>query len=99
LARRPFEVFARFCWVRSPPPLPSAPGPSRTGSGQVDLKAQVQPITRSILKVELTITPDFEFNPEIHGSGYVRGIGAFPLPFPPPPQCAGSFPGDPAFNP
>jgi pre-mRNA-splicing helicase BRR2 len=35
---------------------------------QLELQAQVQPITRSILKVELTITPDFEFNPEFHGA-------------------------------
>ncbi len=37
---------------------------------QVELKAAVQPITRSILKVELTITPDFEFNAEVHGTRY-----------------------------
>jgi hypothetical protein len=35
---------------------------------QLELQAQVQPITRSILKVELNITPDFEFNPEFHGA-------------------------------
>lgn len=36
---------------------------------QLELQAQVQPITRSILKVELTITPDFEFAPEFHSAG------------------------------
>ena len=59
-------------WYRRPPPLPVPV--VLWPSIQVDLKAQVQPITRSILKVELTITPDFEFNPEIHGSGYVHGL-------------------------
>ncbi len=36
---------------------------------QLELQAQVQPITRSILKVELTITPDFEFSPDVHSAG------------------------------
>ncbi|KAL3845926.1 hypothetical protein ACJIZ3_003329 [Penstemon smallii] len=31
------------------------------------LDAQVQPITRSILKVELTITPDFQWDDKVHG--------------------------------
>lgn len=29
--------------------------------------ANVQPITRSLLRVELTITPDFEWNDDVHG--------------------------------
>ena len=32
---------------------------------KVDLSANVQPITRSMLKVELTITPDFQFDQEV----------------------------------
>ena len=32
---------------------------------RVELSANVLPITRSILKVELTITPDFQFDPEV----------------------------------
>ncbi len=44
---------------------------------KVELKASVQPITRSILKVELTITPDFEFNPEIHGTRFVLSFTLF----------------------
>ena len=34
---------------------------------RLDLSAHVQPITRALLKIELTITPDFEFNEEVHG--------------------------------
>jgi pre-mRNA-splicing helicase BRR2 len=32
------------------------------------LEGHVQPITRSVLRVELTITPDFRFDPKIHGN-------------------------------
>ncbi|KAI4153866.1 MAG: hypothetical protein LQ340_002049 [Diploschistes diacapsis] len=34
---------------------------------RLDIQAQVQPITRSMLRVELTITPTFEWDNEIHG--------------------------------
>lgn len=61
--------FPRAACMRSLHALFLASFPGSLACVQVDLKAQVQPITRSILKVELTITPDFEFNPEIHGSG------------------------------
>ena len=30
--------------------------------------AYVQPITRSCLLVELTITPDFQWDPKVHGT-------------------------------
>jgi pre-mRNA-splicing helicase BRR2 len=33
---------------------------------KVDLSASVQPITRSLLKVEVVITPDFVFDPTVH---------------------------------
>jgi pre-mRNA-splicing helicase BRR2 len=33
---------------------------------RLELSAHVQPVTRSLLKVELTITPDFEFDPKVH---------------------------------
>lgn len=33
----------------------------------MDLSASVQPITRSLLRVDLTITPDFTFDEELHG--------------------------------
>jgi pre-mRNA-splicing helicase BRR2 len=33
---------------------------------RLELAAHVQPVTRSLLKVELTITPDFEFDPKMH---------------------------------
>jgi pre-mRNA-splicing helicase BRR2 len=36
---------------------------------KIELQAHVQPITRSLLRVELTLTPDFQFDPKIHGSG------------------------------
>lgn len=35
---------------------------------RLELNAYVQPITRSTLKVELTITPDFQWNHKIHGT-------------------------------
>ncbi|KAI5799146.1 Sec63 Brl domain-containing protein [Peziza echinospora] len=35
---------------------------------RLDVQAQVQPITRSMLKVELTITPNFEWDDTIHGA-------------------------------
>jgi len=35
---------------------------------KLDLSAYVQPITRSCLLVELTITPDFQWDPKIHGT-------------------------------
>lgn len=34
----------------------------------MELTAHVQPITRSVLRVELTITPDFQFDEKIHGN-------------------------------
>lgn len=36
---------------------------------KVALSANVQPITRSLLRVDLTITPDFEFDATVHESG------------------------------
>ena len=35
---------------------------------KLDLTASVQPITRTLLRVELTITPDFEYIPDYHGN-------------------------------
>lgn len=35
---------------------------------RLELQAQVQPMTRSMLRVELTITPNFEWDDSIHGS-------------------------------
>lgn len=34
---------------------------------RLDVQAQVQSMTRSMLRVELTITPQFEWDDEIHG--------------------------------
>jgi len=34
---------------------------------KLDLAAHVQPITRSMLRVELTITPDFQYDIDVHG--------------------------------
>jgi len=33
---------------------------------RLDLQGHVQPITRTVLKVELTITPDFQFDTKVH---------------------------------
>ncbi|KAK5987308.1 Activating signal cointegrator 1 complex subunit 3-like 1 [Cladobotryum mycophilum] len=35
---------------------------------RVDVQAQVQPMTRSMIKVELSITPNFEWDDSIHGA-------------------------------
>ena len=35
---------------------------------RVDVQAQVQPMTRSMLRVELSITPNFEWDDELHGA-------------------------------
>ncbi|KAI9834766.1 MAG: hypothetical protein M1819_002852 [Sarea resinae] len=35
---------------------------------RLDVQAQVQPMTRSMLRVELTITPNFEWDDELHGA-------------------------------
>jgi len=34
---------------------------------RLELAAHVQPITRSVVKVELTLTPDFQWDNEVHG--------------------------------
>ena len=34
---------------------------------RLEVQAQVQPMTRSMLRVELTIAPTFEWDPELHG--------------------------------
>src|SRR3569833_472658 len=34
---------------------------------RVEIQAQVQPLTRSMIRVELTITPNFEWDDEVHG--------------------------------
>ncbi|RUS26117.1 Sec63 Brl domain-containing protein [Jimgerdemannia flammicorona] len=36
---------------------------------RLDLQAHVQPITRSLLRIELTITPDFQWDEKVHGTG------------------------------
>lgn len=40
---------------------------------KLELSVHVQPITRSTLKVELTITPDFQWEEKIHGNSEVSG--------------------------
>lgn len=39
---------------------------------RVDLAASVQPITRALLRVELTITPDFSFDQKVRAQGAPR---------------------------
>ena len=69
-----------FAWSRyfdlDPQEVGELTGDSRSGRlvhrlvhqfPRLQVNANVQPITRSLLRVELTITPDFEWNDEIHG--------------------------------
>ena len=42
---------------------------------RLELAVQVQPITRATLRVELTITPDFQWDAKIHGHSEVSGVG------------------------
>ena len=39
---------------------------------RLELSAHVQPITRSVLKVDLALTPDFQWDEKVHG--YVQGF-------------------------
>ena len=39
---------------------------------RIELSAHVQPITRSVLKVDLTLTPDFQWDEKVHG--FVQGF-------------------------
>lgn len=41
---------------------------------KLELSAFVQPLSRSCLVIELTITPDFQWDPKIHGNGEVFWI-------------------------
>ena len=38
---------------------------------KLELAVHVQPITRSTLRVELTITPDFQWDEKVHGNSEV----------------------------
>ena len=44
---------------------------------KLELSVHIQPITRSTLKVELTITPDFQWEEKIHGNSEVSNIISF----------------------
>lgn len=71
-----------FPWERyydlNPPELGELAGLPKAGKlihkfvhhfPKLDLQAQVLPITRSLLRVDLTITPDFDFDEKVHGGG------------------------------
>lgn len=70
----------QFPWYRyfdlTPPELGELIGISNAGKlvhrlvhnfPKLDLQAQVQPITRSLLRIDLSITPDFRWDEKIHG--------------------------------
>lgn len=40
---------------------------------KLELSVHIQPITRSTLRVELTITPDFQWDEKLHGHSEVGG--------------------------
>ncbi len=42
---------------------------------KLELAVHIQPVTRSTLQVELTITPDFQWDDKIHGGSEVCGCG------------------------
>ncbi|KIJ55099.1 hypothetical protein M422DRAFT_219656 [Sphaerobolus stellatus SS14] len=71
----------QFPWYRyfdlSPPELGELIGIQNAGKlvhrlvhsfPKLDIQAQVQPITRSLLRIDLTITPDFRWDERVHGS-------------------------------
>ncbi|RPB01060.1 Sec63-domain-containing protein [Choiromyces venosus 120613-1] len=75
------ERAAEFTWSKyftmDPPHLGELFNSARAGKlahsllerfPRLDVQAQVQPITRSLLKVELTITPDFIWDDAYHGT-------------------------------
>ena len=39
---------------------------------KLDLISHIQPITRSTLSIDLTLTPDFQWDDKIHGHSQVR---------------------------
>lgn len=39
---------------------------------KLELATHIQPITRSTLRVELTITPDFQWEEKVHGNSEVK---------------------------
>jgi len=43
---------------------------------KLELSVHVQPITRSTLRVELTITPDFQWDDKVHGQSEVASLSA-----------------------
>jgi pre-mRNA-splicing helicase BRR2 len=71
----------QFPWYRyfdlSPPELGELLGLQNAGRlvhrlvhqfPKLDLQAHVQPITRSLLRIDLTITPDFQWDDRVHGA-------------------------------
>lgn len=44
---------------------------------KLELSVHIQPITRSTLRVELTITPDFQWEEKVHGHSEVRYLVLF----------------------
>lgn len=78
-----------FSWPRyfdlDPQEVGELTGDSRSGRlvhrlvhqfPRLQVNANVQPITRSLLRVELTISPDFEWNDEVHGGAEMFWIMA-----------------------
>ena len=41
---------------------------------KLDLSSHIQPVTRSTLKVELTVTPDFKWDDKVHGTSQVSSM-------------------------
>ncbi|KAI0070649.1 Sec63-domain-containing protein [Panus rudis PR-1116 ss-1] len=71
----------QFPWYRyfdlNPPEIGELLGVQKAGNlvyrlvhnfPKLQLEAQVQPITRSLLRIDLTITPDFQWDEKIHGA-------------------------------
>ena len=55
------------CPVPPPCPIPHLPSSLPPQVPRVELAAQVQPVTRSVLRIDLTITPDFQWDEKVHG--------------------------------
>lgn len=54
--------------------MPSSTIPFTSNASLISLQAHVQPITRSLMRMDLTITPDFQWDERYHGTSMIFWI-------------------------